>query len=190
MKPRLPRFTPKRGTPWSATRLAPSKNVPSPPSTTRASIAPPRASADTARAPGNASASSASATRSHPSPRRIPPRSAAISRASGLPRLSRKPNRIAARLLRDGFVENGNRQTVELAVRALRHNLVEDLRLRIGSDPTGEYFAQLLTILGLRGGEDLCPHQHALTPSRYPVRMLRFTITSTPAKRLRYIPCS
>src|SRR5215471_4724469 len=87
----------------------------------------------------------------------------AISRASGLPRLSRKPNRMRGRLLRCQLVENRNREAVELAVRALGHDLVDDLRARVVADPPRENLSQLLSVFGLRRGEDLGPHDHSVS---------------------------
>src|SRR6202142_767511 len=106
-------------------------------------MAPPRRAPAAPRASGSVAASSSKTTRAHPCSRRTRPRSTASERASGLPRLSRKPKRIAATLLRHRLVENGNRQTVELAVRGLRHDLVEDLGLRFGAQQTRGHLTQL-----------------------------------------------
>ena len=77
MNPRLPRLTPKIGTPWSATSDAPYRKVPSPPSTASTSIdAPSSAAVDDGRA-GNR----------RPRPRAAPspsqPRSASTRRDAG-----------------------------------------------------------------------------------------------------------
>src|SRR5450432_3589683 len=110
-----------------------------------------------------ATASSASATTAAPRAARTPARLFASSCASGLPRLSRKPKRMAAQLPRGDLVEDRDRQTVELTVRALGDDLVEDLRARIVPDPAGQDFPELLTVFGLRRGEDLGPHDHSVS---------------------------
>src|SRR5262245_19736823 len=163
MNPRLPRLIPSSGTPRSATRLAPRRKVPSPPRTTRASTLSPSRSRATRVAPGSSGPSSCETTTGQPRAARRLASSIATRTASGLPGLSRNPNRmrpdyrggtlLVSRGLWNppgrasgGFVEERDAQAVELAIRALSDHLVDDLRLRIVSDPAGEHLTQLVAI--------------------------------------------
>src|SRR5690606_8347576 len=47
------------------------------------------------------------------------------------------------------LVEQRDRQTVELGVRALRHDLVHDLVIGMAANPVGDQLAQELALLGL-----------------------------------------
>jgi hypothetical protein len=82
----------------------------------------------------------------------------------GLAALEQKAESHAAMLLRLHLVEDGDRQAVKLAVGALGHDFVEDSSAWIVTDPPCQNLTQLLAIFGLRGGEDLGPHNHLQTP--------------------------
>ena len=53
------------------------------------------------------------------------------------------------------LVEQGHGEAVELAVRALGHGLAQNAELGMPSYPASDGFAQLLTLSGLGGREDL-----------------------------------
>jgi hypothetical protein len=54
------------------------------------------------------------------------------------------------------LVEQRDRQAVELRVRRLRHDLVDDVdAILVGAHPVGDDLAEELALLGLGRGEDL-----------------------------------
>src|SRR4029077_9283536 len=79
-------------------------------------------------------------------------------------------------LLRRQLVENRYRQAVEFAVRTLGHHLVDNLRAWVIAYPAGENLAQLLTVFGLRRGEDLGPQYHSR--SSFLAEILKLTGTN------------
>ena len=51
--------------------------------------------------------------------------------------------------------EQGDREAVELSVRALRHNLVHNPNIRVGPEPPGHVLTKILTFTRLRSRKDL-----------------------------------